>query len=277
MPSASIPIRSVQVSTSWTRRREESILIHGLAIALPEDWSMPDIKDNAEFIPPRLIFFDVWLLRIALETYLKLPATVQIKKEGGEAENQPLYNHERGIDDFILIVALMGNDFIPGLPLPNWDIHEGAINVVVDAWQRSTINQKGYITKNGKIRLDRLENLFRTLAPLEDFPPEVIGELSLPVTCCPYRPTKTTQNPTSTQMRAQDTLLSRLKRTLLLQTYEGHRLPVSNQNTPTRTYLLDIKALLIIALVTMIQIASIYLKVFQHLHLALKRKKTLPD
>lgn len=144
---------------------------------MPEDWSLPNIKDNAEFVPPRLIFFDVWLLRIALETYLKLPASVKIKGEDGEPKDQILYDHERGIDDFILIVALMGNDFIPGLPLPKWDIHEGAINTVVEAWQKSTMNQGGYITKNGEIRPDRLENLFRTLAPLENFPPEVVGEL----------------------------------------------------------------------------------------------------
>lgn len=145
-------------------------------VALPSDWSAPSIKDNEEFTPPRLIFFDVWLLRIALETYLKLPATVDIKLEDGESKIQRLYDHERGIDDFILLVALMGNDFLPGLPLPKWDIHEGAINTVVEAWQRSTVNQKGYITKNGKIRLDRLENLFKTLAPLEGFPPEVAGK-----------------------------------------------------------------------------------------------------
>lgn len=137
---------------------------------------MPEIKDNTEFVPPRLLFFDVWLLRIALETYLKLPATVKIKGEEGKEQNIPLYNHERGIDDFILIVALMGNDFIPGLPLPKWDIHEGAINTVVETWQKATIQSKGYITKNGKIRMDRLETLFRMLGALKDFPPENIGE-----------------------------------------------------------------------------------------------------
>lgn len=136
---------------------------------------MPSIRDNEEFTPPRLIFFDVWLLRIALETYLRLPGSVDIKLENGDVKKQALYNHERSIDDFILIVALMGNDFIPHLPLPKWDISQGAINTAVDAWRKSTINQKGYITKNGKIRLDRLENLLKTLAEHEDFPSNPVG------------------------------------------------------------------------------------------------------
>lgn len=146
-------------------------------VAIPEDWSAPSVKDNEEFTPPRLIFFDVWLLRIALETYLKLPKTVEVKLEDGEIRQKPLYNHERSIDDFILIVALMGNDFIPHLPLPDWDISKGAINTAVDAWRISTINQKGYIVKNGKIRLDRLENLLKTLAAHENFPSEPVGML----------------------------------------------------------------------------------------------------
>lgn len=124
-------------------------------------------------------------MRIALETYLKLPATVDIKGENGDVQKIPLYNHERGIDDFILIVALMGNDFIPGLPLPKWEIHQGAINTVVETWQKSTIKSKGYITKNGKIRLDRLENLFKMLGVLEGFPPENnIGKNRFPNRSC---------------------------------------------------------------------------------------------
>lgn len=70
----------------------------------------------------------------------------------------------------------MGNDFIPALPLSKWEIHEGAINKVVDAWRKSTISQKGYIVKNGNINPDRLENLFKILSGEEDFPPEPAGE-----------------------------------------------------------------------------------------------------
>ncbi|KAK9896091.1 hypothetical protein P389DRAFT_160742, partial [Cystobasidium minutum MCA 4210] len=63
-------------------------------LAIPDDWTMPSIRDNEEFTPPRLIFFDVWLLRIALETYLRLPGSVDIKLENGNVKKQALYNHE---------------------------------------------------------------------------------------------------------------------------------------------------------------------------------------
>jgi 5'-3' exonuclease len=144
---------------------------------------MPNVKDNEDFSPPQLIFFDVWLLRLALEQYLKLPEAIETKTENGKKDFdlKNIFNLERAIDDFILLVSLMGNDFVPGLPIPEWEINEGAINKVVDAWKKSTLNQKGYIVKNGELRLDRLRNLFKQLAALEGFPAEAQGESCIAV------------------------------------------------------------------------------------------------
>lgn len=133
--------------------------------------------DSKKFTPPRLIFFDVWLLRICLDTYLKLPKlVVPAEEKGGKAfDSDNLVDLERAIDDFILLVALMGNDFLPGLPIPHWEIHEGAINTLVDKWKIATLESRGYIVKNGHINLQRLRKLFEALGPLEGFPLDAPG------------------------------------------------------------------------------------------------------
>lgn len=158
---------------------------------MPHDWLHPMSREEEkkEWSLPKLIFFDVYLLRLALSPYLEIRGPKcpgGTKCPGGscpteqDCPNDSKFqnNLDRAIDDFILLVTLLGNDFLPGLPLPDFEIHLGAINKVVDCWKRAVLAKEGYIVSKGTVRLDRLRQLFRELVSLEGNPPERDGEVS---------------------------------------------------------------------------------------------------
>jgi 5'-3' exoribonuclease 1 len=66
---------------------------------------------------------------------------------------------ERIIDDFILLCFLVGNDFLPTLPLLN--IAEGSLNRILDTYKKVLPSIGGYLTEKGQIKLDHLEQFFR--------------------------------------------------------------------------------------------------------------------
>lgn len=109
--------------------------------------------ENEKWVPPQFIFFDILLLRTELAPYLKF--------EGSG------WNQERAFDDFIVLVSLLGNDFLPGLPLPDFEIHLNAIDTIVNIWKLVVTYKEGFLVKEGEIRLDRLRDLFRGLSDLE--------------------------------------------------------------------------------------------------------------
>lgn len=132
---------------------------------------------------------DIYLLRESLKPYLTwLPGCKSGKEKCvcgpeadcpwqiGKQDAKIPFHFERAVDDFILLVALLGNDFLPALPLPDFDIHTGAINEVVKIWKK-VAKVHGYIVKDGIIRLDRLRRLFKALAEKEDFQETQAGEL----------------------------------------------------------------------------------------------------
>lgn len=64
------------------------------------------------------------------------------------------YDFERILDDFILVMFVIGNDFLPNLP----DLHlnKGAFPLLLATFKDALMNTDGYINKNGIINLRRL-------------------------------------------------------------------------------------------------------------------------
>ena len=65
------------------------------------------------------------------------------------------YDFERILDDFILIMFVIGNDFLPNLP----DLHlnKGAFPVILQTFKEALLHLDGYINEHGKINLHRLK------------------------------------------------------------------------------------------------------------------------
>ncbi|KAL6450930.1 XRN1 5'-3' exoribonuclease 1 [Candida maltosa Xu316] len=101
-----------------------------------------------------------YLLHISLvREYLSL--------EFQEIENQLKfeYDFERILDDFILIMYVIGNDFLPNLP--NLFINEGAFPLLIAAIKETLLESDGYINENGKINLKRLNIYIKFLSKFE--------------------------------------------------------------------------------------------------------------
>lgn len=75
------------------------------------------------------------------------------------------FDLEKCIDDWVFISFFVGNDFLPHLP--TLEIRENGIDFLVDLYKRQ-LPEKGYITENGKIHYNRLDELLRAIAQLED-------------------------------------------------------------------------------------------------------------
>lgn len=75
------------------------------------------------------------------------------------------YDFEKILDDFILIMFVIGNDFLPNLP----DLHlnKGAFPVILQTFKKVLQNLDGYINENGQIDLARLGEWFKYLAQFE--------------------------------------------------------------------------------------------------------------
>lgn len=136
---------------------------------IPESWVKPADRASSAFKPPPLIFFDLYILRHALSPYLNhtLPKDDDSSPLTLPGKHPVPFNLERAIDDFIVLVTMLGNDFLPSLPLPDFEIYLGAIDRIVDVWKITVRFTQGYITKDGIIRLSRLRELFRGLSDME--------------------------------------------------------------------------------------------------------------
>lgn len=64
------------------------------------------------------------------------------------------YDFERILDDFILIMYVIGNDFLPHLP--DLHIRSGAFPLLIGAFKQSIRHLDGYLNEGGKINLNRL-------------------------------------------------------------------------------------------------------------------------
>ena len=100
------------------------------------------------------IFLDVSILREYLETELYVPRA-------------PFsFNFEQAIDDWVLLIFFVGNDFLPHLP--SLEIREGAIDTLLNIWKMELPRMGGYLTDHGRLVLERAEIILEGLARRED-------------------------------------------------------------------------------------------------------------
>ncbi|KAL0573719.1 5'-3' exoribonuclease 2 [Marasmius crinis-equi] len=100
------------------------------------------------------IWLDVSILREYLETELNIP-------------NLPFStNFEQAIDDWVLLIFFVGNDFLPHLP--SLEIREGAIDTLLRIWKTELPRMGGYVTDHGRLDLQRTQIILEGLAKRED-------------------------------------------------------------------------------------------------------------
>lgn len=100
------------------------------------------------------IFLDVSILREYLEIELDVP-------------NCPFpFDIERAIDDWVMLIFFVGNDFLPHLP--SLEIREGAIDTLLRIWKNELPRMGGFMTNNGILELAQLEVILKGLASRED-------------------------------------------------------------------------------------------------------------
>ena len=100
------------------------------------------------------IFLDVSILREYLEAELNVP-------------NVPFpFNFEQAIDDWVLLIFFVGNDFLPHLP--SLEIREGAIDTLLKIWRTELPRMGGYLSNHGQLELSRAQIILEGLARRED-------------------------------------------------------------------------------------------------------------
>lgn len=77
----------------------------------------------------------------------------------------PFFDVERIADDFVFILMLIGNDFLPHLP--TLDISTGTLGVMLHLYKRLLPTMGGYLTNGGKIIASRLDYFFAKLGMLD--------------------------------------------------------------------------------------------------------------
>ncbi|KAK7060260.1 5'-3' exoribonuclease 2 [Paramarasmius palmivorus] len=100
------------------------------------------------------IFLDVSILREYLEAELNIP------------QSPFPFNLEQAIDDWVLLIFFVGNDFLPHLP--SLEIREGAIDTLLRIWKMELPRMGGYLTNHGRLELARVQIILEGLAKRED-------------------------------------------------------------------------------------------------------------
>lgn len=109
-------------------------------------------KPPAEKKP--FIFLDVAILREYLEVELNVTQA-------------PFpFNLEQALDDWVLLIFFVGNDFLPHLP--SLEIREGAIDTLLKIWKQELPRMGGYLTNHGEIEMTRAQIILEGLAKRED-------------------------------------------------------------------------------------------------------------
>ncbi|KAJ3743348.1 exoribonuclease 2 [Lentinula detonsa] len=100
------------------------------------------------------IFLDVSILREYLEVELNV------------TQAHFPFDFERSIDDWVLLIFFVGNDFLPHLP--SLEIREGAIDTLLRIWKQELPRMGGYLTNHGRLELPRVQIILEGLAKRED-------------------------------------------------------------------------------------------------------------
>ncbi|KAG8089006.1 hypothetical protein GUJ93_ZPchr0011g28753 [Zizania palustris] len=127
-------------------------------VPIPEKFS----STTHEPVKLKYQFLNVWVLREYLELEMNIPNPV-LKTD-----------IERLIDDFVFILLLTGNDFVP--QIPSLSIHEGAVDLLIEVYKTSFNKMGGYIVDTDKVKhkhaaylkLSRLEKFFHELSLYEE-------------------------------------------------------------------------------------------------------------
>eukprot|EP00471_Norrisiella_sphaerica_P010076 CAMPEP_0184497306 /NCGR_PEP_ID=MMETSP0113_2-20130426/36138_1 /TAXON_ID=91329 /ORGANISM="Norrisiella sphaerica, Strain BC52" /LENGTH=1717 /DNA_ID=CAMNT_0026884339 /DNA_START=126 /DNA_END=5279 /DNA_ORIENTATION=+ len=69
---------------------------------------------------------------------------------GGKGQEAAKYDLERIVDDFVVMCMLVGNDFIPNVPM--LDIAEDGLDRLFESYKTEVLPRHGYIMNQGKIR-----------------------------------------------------------------------------------------------------------------------------
>ena len=110
-------------------------------------------KDKALTDKP-FIWLHVSILREYLEAELNVP-------------QQPFrFDLERALDDWVFMCFFVGNDFLPHLP--SLDIRENGIDTLIAIWRDNIPSMGSYLTKDGKVDLERAQFILDGLAKQED-------------------------------------------------------------------------------------------------------------
>ncbi|KAH9977999.1 XRN 5'-3' exonuclease N-terminus-domain-containing protein [Lactifluus volemus] len=117
--------------------------------ALKSEIQKPSPSEKKPFI-----FLDVSILREYLEFELNVT-------------HAPFpFNLEMAIDDWVLLIFFVGNDFLPHLP--SLEIREGAIDTLLKIWKDELPRMGGYVTNHGQLVLHRAQIILEGLARRED-------------------------------------------------------------------------------------------------------------
>jgi len=76
------------------------------------------------------------------------------------------FDLENAIDDFVFMLFLVGNDFLPHMP--GLHIHSGAIDAIMEIYVNNISKFGGYLTSRGAVNMERAMVLFQLLGTLED-------------------------------------------------------------------------------------------------------------
>lgn len=91
---------------------------------------------------PKFVFLNVGLLRLHLEKDLEV------------VHPRFQFDLEQAIDDWVVLLFLVGNDFLPHLPCLK--IHDGAIDTLVKMWKEALPELGGYVSEGGELHIERL-------------------------------------------------------------------------------------------------------------------------
>ncbi|CAK5262610.1 unnamed protein product [Mycena citricolor] len=112
------------------------------------------ISDEEAAIKKPFIFLDIAILREYLVVELDVPE-IPFK-----------FDFEMAVDDWVLLIFFVGNDFLPHLP--SLEIREGAIDTLLTIWKTELPRMGGYLTDHGEIVLERAQIILDGLAQRED-------------------------------------------------------------------------------------------------------------
>lgn len=99
----------------------------------------------------------LWLHVNVLREYLE----VELKVRMG-----PQWDLERAIDDWVFMCFFVGNDFLPHLP--SLSVRDNGIDILVGCWKSIISRLSDYLTCDGKLNIEAVEQLMKALSHKED-------------------------------------------------------------------------------------------------------------